>query len=109
MLRIELIRNQINCRDNKLSNPTEIGKAKSKQLKYISSAYDYLDYDQFLTTEERAYRLRLHEYLEREVKNQIIEFNERSEFPFEIVRKFIKKTVLNLLFSVDNSSSIKLI
>lgn len=80
MNRIALIRSQLasnNCNNR-------------KEIKIVKSAYDYLNFDEFLTTEERAYRKRLREYLDEEVTPKLIKDLEKSDFSYEIVEKFNK-------------------
>jgi alkylation response protein AidB-like acyl-CoA dehydrogenase len=74
MKRLNLIKNQLR-----------------QKIKYVESAYDYLNFDDYLTTIEKEYRLKLRSYLEKEVKNQIIEYVDKTEFPYEIVRKLVKE------------------
>jgi acyl-CoA oxidase len=62
-----------------------------QKIKYVESAYDYLNFDDYLTKIEKEYRLKLRSYLEKEVKNQIIEYLDKTEFPYEIVRKLVKE------------------
>lgn len=89
MERINIIKNQLNC--TKTSKDQNKKTKKNKEKNIVKSAYDYLNFDQFLTSEEREYRLRLRSYLEIEVKKQIIPFNEKTDFPYEIVRNLVEK------------------
>jgi hypothetical protein len=68
MERINLIKNQLKCTEKSTSENRKSKKNKEKNI--IKSAYDYLNFDQFLTKEEREYRLRLRSFLEKEVKNK---------------------------------------
>jgi alkylation response protein AidB-like acyl-CoA dehydrogenase len=86
MLRINLLRNQL-CPN--LLNQTK-GTSNATH-KYISSAYDYLDFDQFLTKEEIEYRKRLRTFLENEVSPKIPYYYEKQEFPLDLFKLMISK------------------
>jgi hypothetical protein len=93
MQRINLIKNQLNLnsktgsssRKNNLANknPTK----EKKQKEFINSAYDYLDFDEFLNPKEREYRLKLRKYLE-ELQPKLNQFYEKQEFPSDLIKKF---------------------
>lgn len=103
MQRINLIKNQLNINStlaqlkrNFLYNPSptnqkyKVEKAqKNNQIpSYFDSAYDFLNFDEFLTPEEIALRLKLRKYLEN-IKPSLDEFYERQEFPIGLARKFL--------------------
>ena len=83
MNRIALIKNQLKSRD----------KNSRKELtpQIVRSAFEYFDYDQFLTKEEREFRRRLRLFLEKEVEQQIIPYLERREFPLVLIEKLVKE------------------
>jgi acyl-CoA oxidase len=80
MERINLIKNQLTS-----SHKVQI------QQKYISSAYDYLDFDQFLNVEERNYRKNLRNYLEQHVSKELPIYIEKEEFPKELIKNLINE------------------
>jgi alkylation response protein AidB-like acyl-CoA dehydrogenase len=91
MKRITLIKNQLSNKNSTLENKlkTKDAHKESKTPKYISSAYDYLDFDQFLNHSERTYRQKLREYLKKEVESQINPYIEKKEFPRPIIQKIL--------------------
>jgi alkylation response protein AidB-like acyl-CoA dehydrogenase len=80
MERIKLIRNNLTF--SQLKNKTET---------YVSSAYDYLNLDQFLTDKEVSYRKNLRKYLETEISPKISQFIEKEEFPLDLIKNLINK------------------
>ena len=55
MQRLNLIRRQLSFNNLK------------KERRQITSSLDYFNYDQFLNNEEREYRKRLRDYLDKEI------------------------------------------
>jgi len=89
MKRITLIKNQLNNNIISLSQVNEpLSKNYAKREKeYISSAYDYLDFDEFLTPSEKEKRKKLRIYLQ-EMSPKLNEYYEKQEFPMDLIRKF---------------------
>lgn len=82
MERIKLIKNQLSSSSS--SNKKEMEKG------YIKSAYDFLEFDEFLTKDERVYRKKLREYLEKNVIPKMPNYLEKQEFPLDIAKDLIK-------------------
>jgi alkylation response protein AidB-like acyl-CoA dehydrogenase len=95
MKRIALLKNQLsnNNIDTKStpSKNTQTQPQIQKPIKYKASAYDYLDFDQFLNKDERKYRLSLREFLKTEIESQINSFIEKKEFPRILIQKILAK------------------
>lgn len=94
MQRIKLIQNQLILFEspNKILSKNTLANAEpkkeKKQKEFISSAYDYLNFDEFLTPSEREFRLELRKYLE-DLQPQLNNFYEKQEFPLGLVKKFL--------------------
>ena len=74
-----LIRNQINT-----------SKLKKIRKSFVSSAYDYLRFDDFLTPDEKTYRLRLRAFCEEVIIPEMPNYLEKQEFPYDIIKRLIK-------------------
>ncbi len=92
MERIKLLKNQLsrntpieNIKGNLPLDKKIVKEKKKKEI--ISSAYDYLDFDEFLTPPEVVNRKKLREYLEGLIP-QLHSCYEKQEFPLELVKKF---------------------
>jgi acyl-CoA oxidase len=70
MKRINLIRNQL----------------KSK----LSTAYDYLNFDEYLTKEEIEFRDKYKKYLNEKVVPQMPKYLDTHEFPIDLIKDYIK-------------------
>lgn len=88
MNRITLIKNQLS-NENLSKEKNHKNKDETKKPKYVSSAYDYLDFDQFLNKSERTYRQKLREFLKKQIETQINTYVEKKEFPKPLIEKLI--------------------
>ena len=77
MDRLNLIKNQLK-------------KDTTHIIKYIDSAYDYLNFDEFLTEDERKLRLRLRNFMEKSLPS-LNQHYEKQEFPFTVLTEFLKE------------------
>jgi hypothetical protein len=85
MQRISLIENQLNSLPK---NPNILKKETNKIPKFISSSYDYLNFDDFLSEDEIKYRKRVRNFMEK-IRPRFIEFYQKQEFPIEIMNEFL--------------------
>lgn len=93
MQRIILLKNQLshnqsiaNINKNYLSKRLSTKEKKQKEI--IKSAYDYLEFDEFLTQSEKEFRLKLRKYLE-DLQHKLNVYYEKQEFPLDLVKKFL--------------------
>jgi acyl-CoA oxidase len=84
MQRISLIKNHLNS-SSKISKSQQ--KQTNKTPKYISSSYDYLNFDDFLNEDEIKYRKRVRVFMEK-IRPRLMEFYQKQEFPKEIMNEF---------------------
>ena len=86
--RINLIKNQLSA---SVSN-TKAPKVKTVPKQIIKCALNYLDFDDFLTPEEKQYRTSLRNFLEREkISEKFTSLIETQSFDLEIPRKIVKE------------------
>jgi alkylation response protein AidB-like acyl-CoA dehydrogenase len=72
MERINLIRNQL------------------KSAKKLPAAYNYLDFDEFLTKDERDFRDRFKKFMNEKVVPVMSKYLENHEFPMELAKEYVK-------------------
>jgi acyl-CoA oxidase len=82
MERLSLIKQQLS--NSKLSNHSD------KKQKIVSSAIDYLLFEEILNKEEKEYLKKFREYLKKEVEVQINKYIEKKEFAKEIIMGIVK-------------------
>lgn len=94
MQRLQLLKDQLYSRKLSSSQP-QTNKIKEprkpRQLPKPLTAYEYLDFDSFLTKEEILYRKSLHEFLINEIQPKMNEHNNNNSFPIELIKKISNK------------------
>lgn len=91
LTRINLLKNQL-LAASRNSTDTKAKKAPKAQKQIIKCALNYLDFDDYLTIEEKQYRERLRNYLESEkISEKLTTLIETQSFDLEIARKIVKE------------------
>lgn len=94
MQRLQLLKDQLYSKKLSSSKPQTNNvkeTRKPRQLPKPLTAYEYLDFDSFLTKEEIEYRKSLHEFLINEIQPKMNEHHNNSSFPIDLIKKISNK------------------
>ena len=97
LTRLYLIKNQLlssnqnKTNQNLISNNLKSSKAIASSPKFVNSALNYLDFDDFLSQEEKEYIKKLRNYIETEkISDKFTSLIETQKFDLEIPRNLVK-------------------